>query len=102
MRGTLRQDEVRIIARQLVNGLSDLQKLNIVHRDLKPANILLHFPNIPKLDLISAQMKRQFLKKVDFTKKKFQIKISDFGFSKVIDDSVNELSVVGTPLYSSP
>ena len=47
-------------------------------------------------------MKRQFLKKVDLTKKKFQIKISDFGFSKVIDDSVNELSVVGTPLYSSP
>ena len=30
------------------------------------------------------------------------MKISDFGFSRVLNNTVSELSVVGTPLYSSP
>ena len=49
-RGTLKQDEARIVMRQLVKGLRDLQILKIVHRDLKLANVLLHFPNLENFD----------------------------------------------------
>ena len=44
-RGTLKQEEARIIMRQLVQGVNDVQRLQIVHRDIKLANILLHFPD---------------------------------------------------------
>ena len=101
-RKTLKQEEARLIIRQIAKGLRDIQKKEIIHRDLKPANILLHFPFVPKLDQISPQAKRQFLKKVNLTKKQFEVKISDFGFSRVLNNTVSELSVVGTPLYSSP
>lgn len=46
-RGTLKQEEARIIMRQLVKGVKDLHSLNIVHRNLKLCNILLHFPDDP-------------------------------------------------------
>ena len=49
-RGQLKQSEARIIMRQLVRGIRDLQVLNIVHRDLKLANVLLHFPDKPQLE----------------------------------------------------
>ena len=55
----------------------ELHRLHIVHRDLKPENILI-------LDGI--------------------IKISDFGFSKILDKKDDQLlySYLGTPLYCSP
>ena len=49
-RGYLTQGEARIIMRQLVQGIRDVQSLNIVHRDMKLANVLLHFPNMIQLD----------------------------------------------------
>ena len=60
-RGSLRQEEARIIMHQLVKGVKDLQSINIVHRNLKPINILLHFPDDPKVDLLTLKMKRKFL-----------------------------------------
>ena len=60
-RGTLRQEEARIIMRQLVKGVKDLQSINIVHRNLKPINILLHFPDDPQVDLLTPKMKHKFL-----------------------------------------
>ena len=75
---------------------------SIVHRDLKLANILLHFPNIPKFDELSSLKKRKFLNKVDLTKVEFELKIGDFGLSTIYDSHQSVLSIVGTPLYSSP
>lgn len=69
---------------------------------MKLANILIHFPNNPSLDSMTKRMKRHFLKKVDLTSVEFQVKISDFGLSTILDDCVSELSIVGTPLYQSP
>ena len=40
----LGEAEARVVARQLVEGMSHLHSLGVVHRDLKLANILLHFP----------------------------------------------------------
>lgn len=46
--------------------------------------------------------KRQFLAKVDLSQVNFEVKISDFGLSTIIEDSTAALSICGTPLYSSP
>jgi serine/threonine-protein kinase ULK/ATG1 len=66
------------IAREIVQGYRCLYDSNIVHRDLKPANLLLH---------------------------NGEIKISDFGFSKVVEAGMEERvlqSYVGSPQYMSP
>ena len=47
VRGTIRQEEARLIIKQLVQGINDVWSLGIVHRDIKLANILLHFPDKP-------------------------------------------------------
>jgi len=52
---------------------------------MKLANILLHFPNNPNIAKFDSKQKAQFLKYVDLRKIKFQVKISDFGLSTVID-----------------
>ena len=47
VRGSLSQNEARLIMRQIVKGINDIHKCNIIHRDLKLANMLIHFPTKP-------------------------------------------------------
>ena len=71
------QESLRFI-RDIVSGFRCLYAKCIVHRDLKPANLLLQ---------------------------KNRLKIADFGFSKLVDHSMDSqkiLSQVGSPLYMSP
>ena len=58
-------------------GYKALLEKNIIHRDIKPANILL---------------------------KQGAAKLSDFGFSRVVDDptKTQRLTLLGTPLYTAP
>ena len=88
--------------RQLVKGLADIWKLNIIHRDMKLANILLHFPDSPQVETMNKNDKRAFLMTADLTKINFQAMISDFGLSTILDNAQSQLSICGTPLYSSP
>lgn len=71
-------DESIDIFQSLLNGISAIHEAKIIHRDLKPANIYL-------------------LKNGD-------IKILDFGLSKLIDFTsiTNTGDILGTPLYMSP
>jgi len=55
MRKKIKQEECRLIMRQLVKGIKDVWALGIIHRDMKLANILLHFPNCPKLENMNRQ-----------------------------------------------
>lgn len=73
----LSESEALIFMRHLMVGYSALFKKNIIHRDIKPANILL---------------------------KQGVAKLSDFGFSRVVDDptKTQKLSLLGTPLYTAP
>lgn len=48
--GFLTEPEVKIILRQIVNGLLAIKEHNVMHRDLKLANILVNFPHLTKED----------------------------------------------------
>ena len=85
MRKKIKQEECRLIMRQLVDGIKDVWALGIIHRDMKLANILLHFPDNPELDTLNRQQKRVWLANVDLTTTNFQVKISDFGLSTILD-----------------
>ena len=101
-KGTIRQEEARIIISQVVAGIRDVWALQIIHRDMKLANILLHFPDKPEMENMNKMQKKQFLYSVDLTRVEFQVKISDFGLSTILDGTNTNLSICGTPLYSSP
>ena len=78
--GRLSEYQTLSIIKDIVSGFKSIYKSNIVHRDLKPANILIN-------DGI--------------------YKISDFGFSKVIESQLSMedpilTSYVGSPYYMSP
>lgn len=102
LRKRLSQFEVSLVLRHLVKGLADIWKLNIIHRDMKLANILLHFGEIPEVETMSKADKRAFLLSADLTRVNFQTMISDFGLSTILDNTQSQLSICGTPLYSSP
>ena len=86
--GTLPVEDVKLIARQLCDGLAHAHSKGILHRDLKPSNIMMakneHGPSTAK--------------------------ILDFGLAKVIygeeDDEREHLTktgeTVGTPAFMSP
>ena len=75
-------DEVREIFSQLNNVFKIMQKHNIIHRDLKLGNILIKY--------------------TDENKKKFIPKLSDYGFSKVLNASNYTSTHLGTPATMAP
>eukprot|EP00340_Litonotus_pictus_P011313 CAMPEP_0170539670 /NCGR_PEP_ID=MMETSP0209-20121228/104100_1 /TAXON_ID=665100 ORGANISM="Litonotus pictus, Strain P1" /NCGR_SAMPLE_ID=MMETSP0209 /ASSEMBLY_ACC=CAM_ASM_000301 /LENGTH=332 /DNA_ID=CAMNT_0010841709 /DNA_START=527 /DNA_END=1522 /DNA_ORIENTATION=+ len=78
-KGKCNIDNIRILGRYILEGLSYLHSNGIIHRDLKPENILISY------DLS-------------------EIKIADFGISTKLKESetLKKRSVVGTPNYMSP
>jgi len=54
---------------------------------MKLANILLNFPDNPEMNEMSRDQKKKFLRKVDLTKINFEVKISDFGLSTILDSN---------------
>uniref|UniRef100_A0A914CHY8 mitogen-activated protein kinase kinase n=1 Tax=Acrobeloides nanus TaxID=290746 RepID=A0A914CHY8_9BILA len=65
-----------IIAVSIVDALRDLKSKNIMHRDIKPRNILIN--------------------------KQGQIKLCDFGVSRILVDSLASTVTTGTVLYWPP
>merc|ERR1712203_1176817 len=84
-RPKLQEPEARYVSRQLVDGLALLQELGIIHRDLKLENVL-----------VAKQVVKQGEVWLD-------IKIADFGLSKVVGDRYSDAqTLVGSPRYMAP
>lgn len=74
--GFLSEKEAIIFFKELCEAFKVMESFKIVHRDIKPENVLIHND---------------------------QVKISDFGFSRVIEaGDPNYYSRLGTPLYMPP
>ena len=75
-------EEIRETFSQLNNVFKIMQKNNIIHRDLKLGNILIKY--------------------TDKSKKKFIPKLSDYGFSKDLNNSNYTATHLGTPATMAP
>lgn len=73
--GPIPEAKARWILLQIISALKYLYSKSIVHRDIKPHNILLHN------DIV---------------------KITDFGFARLVSDNEYMKSYLGSPLYMSP
>ena len=71
----------------ILNQLNEVFKImnnkHIIHRDLKPENIFINYPN-PN------------------NKNVYDVKLGDYGFSKQLNNSLQTVSPVGSPIYASP
>nr|XP_019008192.1 serine/threonine protein kinase [Kwoniella pini CBS 10737]OCF46973.1 serine/threonine protein kinase [Kwoniella pini CBS 10737] len=67
--GFLREDEIRWISWQIIDGLKYIHKKGIVHRDIKPENILLHtscaYPRILLADFGCSSSKSSIFSELD-------------------------------------
>jgi len=76
--GAYSEQIAKDLVRQIIHGVKYLHSLNIAHRDLKPTNLLLKAPDSN------------------------EIKIADFGLSKILGPDSMMQTACGTPIYVAP
>jgi len=76
--GAYSESIAKDLVRQILHGVKYLHSLNIAHRDLKPTNLLLK------------------------SSESNEIKIADFGLSKILGPDSMMQTACGTPIYVAP
>ena len=107
--GFLTEPEVKIILRQIVNGLLAIKEHNVMHRDLKLANILVNFPHLTKEDQEKPDFDlKQYIRSLELLPGRdkeaahIEIKIADLGFARRLDEGQLANTRLGTPLIMAP
>eukprot|EP00127_Corallochytrium_limacisporum_P000677 Clim_evm76s22 gene=Clim_evmTU76s22 len=77
--GNFTEKDAARITRQMTEAVKHLHDLDIVHRDLKPENILFSDPSASA-----------------------DVKVADFGLSKLVNDDIVLQTACGTPNYVAP
>ena len=75
--------EIKEILTQLNEVFKIMNNKHIIHRDLKPENIFINYSNPDD-------------------KKIYEVKLGDFGLSKQLNDTLQTVNAVGSPVYSAP
>jgi len=78
-KGSYSEEDAKILVRKIVDAIEYLHNNNIAHRDLKPENLL-----------------------VKSVQDDTEVKIADFGLSKIIDKDKMMQTACGTPGYVAP
>ncbi|KAL7427659.1 hypothetical protein ACHAXH_002292 [Discostella pseudostelligera] len=81
-KGTLTEEEASRIVRKVTSALVYMHSRNVIHRDMKPENLLLAHKPRSSHDI--------------------EVKIIDFGLSKILSDSPIASSFLGTRGYLAP
>lgn len=74
----LTEKEAKHVTRSILSGIQYLHANNIVHRDLKPENIMM------------------------VGNESMDVKITDFGLSRIVDEKGEMSTLCGTPQYMAP
>lgn len=94
-KGFINEDQLKEILLGLNNVFKIMNEKNIVHRDLKLKNIMItYLKSFPNEERQNLSLK---YKNIDFVPK-----LSDFGFSKMMDDSDITKTKLGTPATMAP
>ncbi|CAI2387118.1 unnamed protein product [Moneuplotes crassus] len=98
-RGSLDENQVKIIIKKIAEGLNHLNQKGIVHRDLKLDNILLNFPGYKKHWNTSDRYisKYQIQEGCDL-----EVVIGDLGFARPLQAKELAETFCGTPLNMAP
>lgn len=81
--------EARVFTAQILAAIRYLHNRDVAHCDLKPENILL-----TKIDHLTRDVPDEYQPQ--------QIKLCDFGYSRIIGEASFRKSIVGTPAYLAP
>uniref|UniRef100_A0A667WUD4 non-specific serine/threonine protein kinase n=1 Tax=Myripristis murdjan TaxID=586833 RepID=A0A667WUD4_9TELE len=85
VKGTLREDTLRVFLQQIAAAMRILNSKGIIHRDLKPQNILLSYVGRKKSSING-----------------IRIKIADFGFARYLQSNMMAATLCGSPMYMAP
>ncbi|XP_051980640.1 serine/threonine-protein kinase ULK2-like isoform X4 [Xyrauchen texanus] len=85
VKGTLREETIRIFLQQIAAAMRILNSKGIIHRDLKPQNILLSYTGRKKSSING-----------------IWIKIADFGFARYLQTNMMAATLCGSPMYMAP
>lgn len=78
-KGSYSESDAKAVVKELLSALEYAHSVGVIHRDLKPENIILTSQDNDK-----------------------NVKISDFGLAKMLDDSLVTQTLCGTPMYVAP